>query len=633
MGDNSTDFGGGEQSEAWKKAREALEKVMKPQQPQQQHQQQSGGEYYTGQNQQPGMLSWMNNLNMPVAGAPSGPQGGFVIGGPLQNQFGGGFHPSTWNQQHVNYNQQQFNYNLMQPHQQQQWAGKGRGRGQQKNNQNNWNQKNNQQQPQQQQNNRFQPFTLNKTNNTAAIPHLTNSFIPQGNGNMSNGRGRGMQSQMGTAAAGGGGIPATPPSVQRYMERSFESANTAEDRMKVQDYLQKRLHPMLSAGTAHTVNWDNEPLPHERNYELPTLWTPANKLAYAANGFARKKSPPRRQSDEYGSTKKRGRRDSEESSSSNDIFEIMSSGASKKKKTKSEKKADKKARKLEKQQQKQNQWRFEYDDSQSKREEKSKTICRNYSVFKTFIKGLCLEVEKSYFRLTAAPDPTVVRPLHILRLALDNVKNKYREKCEYRYLSSQLRSIRQDLTVQRIRTDFTIQVYEINARISLENKDREEFNQCQSQLKLLYSEVGGHCEHQAEFVSYRLLYYIAMENLIDINSLLQELTPELEEAECIQFALKVRKAVAMGNYVQFFKLFENAPKMCPFIMDLFVDRERKRALNSINKAYRPNLSYAKIAHFLSMSEEELIEWLVEELSITDAEIGGSLDCKIQRNFV
>ena len=154
-----------------------------------------------------------------------------------------------------------------------------------------------------------------------------------------------------------------------------------------------------------------------------------------------------------------------------------------------------------------------------------------------------------------APIPSEVRPLEVLRLSLQNVRDKYRAKAEYSYLTSQLRSIRQDLTVQRIRDEFTVEVYEINARISLENADREEFNKCQSQLKLLYAEVEN-CPNQAEFVAYRLLYYIAMDNKIDINALLRELTPELKEDKCIDFALNVRRAVTMNNYIKFFKLFK-----------------------------------------------------------------------------
>uniref|UniRef100_A0A183FSK2 SAC3_GANP domain-containing protein n=1 Tax=Heligmosomoides polygyrus TaxID=6339 RepID=A0A183FSK2_HELPZ len=119
-----------------------------------------------------------------------------------------------------------------------------------------------------------------------------------------------------------------------------------------------------------------------------------------------------------------------------------------------------------------------------------------------------------------APDPSQVRPPEVLEKSLENVKDKYRSGASYQYLSDQLRSIRQDLTVQRIRNRFTVLTYEINARISLENKDREEFNKCQSQLKVLYSEVAD-CPNEAEFVAYRLLYYIAMTNTLDISSLLK----------------------------------------------------------------------------------------------------------------
>lgn len=79
-------------------------------------------------------------------------------------------------------------------------------------------------------------------------------------------------------------------------------------------------------------------------------------------------------------------------------------------------------------------------------------------------------------------------------------------------------------------------------------------------------------------------------------------------------------------------LLQAAPRMCPYLMDMFHERERKKAVSAIIKAFRPTITYKLMSEFLRMDEEDLVDWLVDELKWTDAEVGGTIDCKIPRNI-
>ncbi|CDZ97395.1 Leucine permease transcriptional regulator [Phaffia rhodozyma] len=215
------------------------------------------------------------------------------------------------------------------------------------------------------------------------------------------------------------------------------------------------------------------------------------------------------------------------------------------------------------------------------------------------IVGTCTKLEKKYLRLTSEPDPSTIRPLPILIQTLDLLKRKWREELNYPYICDQFKSMRQDLTVQRIKNYFTVQVYEIHARIALESKDLGELNQCQSALRQLYEHnIPGHPE---EFLAYRILYLLYTRNKSETNILLARLTPIQRSPPCVKHALKVQKALATSNYHSFFKLFNEAPNMGAYMMDHFLDRERITALATMSKAY-PSLPISFITEELAFED-------------------------------
>ncbi|XP_039849840.1 SAC3 family protein A-like isoform X4 [Panicum virgatum] len=177
------------------------------------------------------------------------------------------------------------------------------------------------------------------------------------------------------------------------------------------------------------------------------------------------------------------------------------------------------------------------------------------------IKGTCQKIEKQYLRLTRAPDPAEVRPEDILEKALHMVETSEEN---YLYKCDQLKSIRQDLTVQRIQNELTVKVYESHARLAIQSGDLPEYNQCQSQLKRLYGGLKG-CN--LEFSAYNLLCVMLHSNSKrDLLSSMASLPKEAKKDATVKHALEVLSAVFSGNYILFFKLYKVAPNLNSCLM-------------------------------------------------------------------
>jgi len=228
------------------------------------------------------------------------------------------------------------------------------------------------------------------------------------------------------------------------------------------------------------------------------------------------------------------------------------------------------------------------------------------------VRGTCEDLEKDYLRLTAPPDPASVRPTRILAAALARLKALWRAgDADYPWMCGQLKAIRLDLTVQRVRTPFTVHVYETHARVALESADLNEYNQCQTQLRELYAATGlTDAGHQAEFVAYRVLYYLYLNysgstdaGQAELLKILAETPASARNAAPVVHALRVREALARGNAYAFFRLHAAAPNMGGYLLDRFSDAVRADAAAKILRAYRPTIPLNAVAAHLGFSND------------------------------
>eukprot|EP00953_Heterococcus_sp_UTEX-ZZ885_P022873 12622-Heterococcus_DN1.PRE.2 len=225
--------------------------------------------------------------------------------------------------------------------------------------------------------------------------------------------------------------------------------------------------------------------------------------------------------------------------------------------------------------------------------------------------GTCQTVEKHYLRLTSAPVAKLVRPPPVLRKALQLVKDQWIKEEDYAWCCDQMKSIRQDLVVQGIKNEITVQVYETHARIALEEGDLNEFNQCQSQLATLKQEGLQICDD--EFTCYKLLYLLYRQDNCSILGMLRTLSKAERTRRGTAYALEIVKAVTSSNYFKFFKLYREAPHMSGFLLDFQTARMRTAAYRAMLKAYMPKIAVEFIDKVLAFdSLKDCKKWLKQQ---------------------
>ena len=74
-------------------------------------------------------------------------------------------------------------------------------------------------------------------------------------------------------------------------------------------------------------------------------------------------------------------------------------------------------------------------------------------------------------------------------------------------------------------------------------------------------------------------------HVLDMIAALSSLAADEKQDPCVAFALSFRSAWSLKNYHQVLKLYSSAPKMAPYLIDMFIARERIQALKIMVKAY------------------------------------------------
>uniref|UniRef100_A0A8H7N3M7 SAC3/GANP/THP3 conserved domain-containing protein n=1 Tax=Bionectria ochroleuca TaxID=29856 RepID=A0A8H7N3M7_BIOOC len=384
-----------------------------------------------------------------------------------------------------------------------------------------------------------------------------------------------------------------PDSVRDYVQRAFHPDNDdpSVSRSEVETKLKSIIRAATEDGTLYTLDWASMPSPQVLvKADRSATGSPASSLF---NSKKRKSSEFTPSSDGHTPppwANTNFRLSLEDRITSPD--KRLASDESRTKSSKFQKDANKRRRRFE------NEYKAHRGTSPSPPPPSSGPIV-----------GTCETLEKKYLRLTAAPIPSKVRPEAILRQTLDLLKKKWRKEGNYSYICDQLKSMRQDLTVQHIKNEFTVSVYEIHARIALEKGDIGEYNQCQTQLRSLYA--LGLKGNPIEFKAYRILYFIHTANRTGLNDAIADLTSAEKQEHAIKHALDVRSALALGNYHKFFRLYMDTPNMGAYLMDMFIVRERLAALCNICKAYKPDLNLRFITEELGFeSDADAAEFII-----------------------
>ena len=124
------------------------------------------------------------------------------------------------------------------------------------------------------------------------------------------------------------------------------------------------------------------------------------------------------------------------------------------------------------------------------------------------------------------------------------------------------------------------------------------------------------------------MYFVFCDLETEVARLLKQLGEAEKASPEMQIALKIRKALAQGNFVRFFKLYQEAPHRMPCLINCFIDKYRLSALKIISVGYvATGISVGYLTKALAFSNEAETCKFLTELGCAFKDAGDKLDCR------
>ncbi|GMH56925.1 hypothetical protein TrRE_jg2679, partial [Triparma retinervis] len=226
--------------------------------------------------------------------------------------------------------------------------------------------------------------------------------------------------------------------------------------------------------------------------------------------------------------------------------------------------------------------------------------------------GLSTNLSKPYTRLTTKPIPADIRSLPYLRKALSHWEGKHdSDLITYDLYVSELKSIRQDLTVQNLVEGggFGWELYYKNMRAAMEEGDKEEAGVCRGRLMEMCEKGVG-----------REVDMVCALTLVDGITKPSTLSGALERVSRIReivggktwgktdLSIETVKWWANGEHRRFFKAYEGEVGLLGYAMDYLVEGFREVCWGGVRKGYR-RMKVEVLERWLGLRKGEGRGWI------------------------